>query len=55
MSKVRAGLEDIFGVRLPIDSLERARDRLATDYEGLCAEILEAVLSSPVIHADEII
>jgi Transposase IS66 family len=53
MSKVRTGLEDIFGLRLPIDSLERARDRLASDYEGLCAEILEAVLSSPVIHVDE--
>jgi predicted RecB family nuclease len=53
MSGVRRGLEDIFGLRLRTESLERARDRLAADYEELCAEILAKILSSAVIHIDE--
>jgi predicted RecB family nuclease len=53
MSGVRRGLQDIFGLRLPMEGLERARDRLAEDYEGLRAEILAKILSSAVIHIDE--
>jgi predicted RecB family nuclease len=53
MSKVRKGLEEIFGLHLDIYPVESAMDRIAAFYETLYADILKEIVASPVIHIDE--
>ena len=53
MSKVRKGLEEIFGLHLDTSPVERAMNRTAAFYETLYAEILKEIVASPVIHIDE--
>jgi Transposase IS66 family len=53
MSKVQKGIKSVFHLELPIDAIERSRDRIALFYEPLYAEILEGIIASPLMHIDE--
>jgi hypothetical protein len=53
MSKVRKSLIDVFGLHLDQRTLDKTKDRIASFYEPLCAEILNEILASPVVHIDE--
>ena len=51
--KVRKALVDCFGLHVEQQHLYRAKKKLASFYEPLYAEILEAIVASPVLHIDE--
>ncbi len=48
-----ASVGDVFGVTLPNCQAYRWKEHMATFYEPLYAEILQSILSGPVIHIDE--
>ena len=43
----------MFGLVFPHDVVYKAKTHIATRYNTLCAEILQDVLASPIIHIDE--
>jgi len=51
--KVRKALVDCFGLHVEQQHLYRAKNKLASFYEPLYAEILDAIVASPVLHIDE--
>jgi hypothetical protein len=53
ISKVRKCLGDVFGLHLDQSMLDRTKERIATFYEPLYADILRLILASPVLHIDE--
>ena len=53
MSMVRKSLVDAFGLHLDQSMLDRTKDRIATFYQPLYTEILNVILTSPVLHIDE--
>jgi hypothetical protein len=53
MSRIKKGLAEIFDLHLPMDAVERAKDRVAGSYETLYRDILKEIANSKVIHVDE--
>ncbi len=53
MGRVRKVCEDLFGLFLGKDHFFRSKDYFAGRYRSLYAELLQAILTSPVIHIDE--
>jgi predicted RecB family nuclease len=53
MNRVRKGLGDLFGLFVPPADVFRFKRSVKTLYESLYAEILQSLLSGPIIHADE--
>ena len=53
MSRAVATVEDVFGLKLPDCPAYRWKRYLTAFYKPLCAEILQNILTSPVIHVDE--
>jgi len=53
MSRAVATVEDVFGLKLPDCPAYAWKRYLAAFYKPLFAEILQNILTSPVIHVDE--
>jgi hypothetical protein len=53
MLRVHKSVEDIFGLRIADKQLYRWKSYVAAAYHSLCAEILQHILNSGVIHIDE--
>jgi predicted RecB family nuclease len=52
-SRINKTLNDTFGLIIPDDTLYRSKRRIREFYEPLYAQILQAILTEPVIHVDE--
>jgi DNA-directed RNA polymerase subunit RPC12/RpoP len=53
MGRVNKSLEDVFGLAFNQSQFFRSKRYLMALYQSLCAEILQSILESPVIHIDE--
>jgi hypothetical protein len=53
MSKIKKGLEEIFGLHLTMYAVESAMNRIAVFYQQLYADILKEIVASGVVHVDE--
>jgi hypothetical protein len=53
MSRVEKSLEDVFGLAFNQSQFLRSKRYIMALYQGLCDEILQSILESPVIHIDE--
>jgi predicted RecB family nuclease len=53
MLKVRKGLVDLFGLQVNHNALHRTKEQTARFYEATYKQILDSILTSPVLHIDE--
>ena len=53
MLQTTESINDIFGLTLPNCQAYRWKGYMSAFYKDLCSEILQSILSSPVIHIDE--
>ena len=53
MGLVQKSLQDVFGLAFNQSQFFRSKRYIMAFYQPLCAEILQSILESPVIHVDE--